>query len=162
MIRRITIATQNLVNLFLPPHKRQLVRLAWLQGLLYIYYLNEQSFYTWRDAMIVRAKVTGQKASLQWYLNYLYDATLQRILIDDSIAGGTAVSLESEGTAYIVAGLEGTMGEDGFAFYLEGESSGSTPKDFRVLTPVTVDLVQLAATVDLYNMAHKSYDIVTF
>jgi hypothetical protein len=162
MIRRITIATQTIISLLLPPYKRQLIRLAWLQGLLYPYYEVEQTFYTWRDAMIVRAKVTGQTASLQWYLNYLYDSTLWRILIVDSVAGGIAVSLESEGTAYVVAGLEGTVGEDGVAFYLEGESSSSIPYDFRVLTPNTVDVIQLQATVDLYNMAHRSYDVVTF
>ena len=162
VIRKISVGVNNGVVLFLPPHKRQSKRLAWLQGLVNPYAENEAAFYTWRDEMIIRAMVTGQKASLQWYLNHLYDPILQRIIIDDSVAVGTAVSLESEGTAWVVAGIEGTVGESGVVFALEGETTGSLPKDFRVLTPNTVNTTQLKATVDLYNSAHKSYDIVTF
>lgn len=161
MIRRITIGVLNGIVLFLPPHKRWPKRIAWLQGLLYPFAENETAWYVWRDEMIIRAKVTGQKASLQWYLNHLYDSALQRILIVDSVPGGTAVSLESEGTAYVVAGIE-ALGETGVPFFLEGESSSSLPKDFRVIAPNTVDIDQLKSTVNLFNTAHRSYDVVTF
>lgn len=162
MIRRITIGILDLIFIFLPPHKRLAKRLAWLRGLLYPFKENEDLFYPWRDEMIIRAKVTGQKMSLQWYLNHLFDPVLQRIIIDDSQPGGTAVSLESEGTASVVVGLE-SLGETGVAFFLEGESSSSLPYDFRVYSPAFANDVNLIkGIVDLYNMAHKSYDIIIF
>ena len=138
MIRRIILGLSNLINLFLPPIKRQPVRLAWLRGLLICLMQDEQSFILWRDEMIIRAKVTGQKGSLQWYLNHLFDPVLFRILIIEGILTG------------------------GVILSLEGENVSSLPKDFRVMIPAGVDPYQIGNIVDLYNAAHRSYDIVTF
>ena len=161
-IRKIKIGVADGVVLFIPKHKRQNKRIAWLNGLLAAYSASEEGFYLWRDEMIIRAKVTGQTASLQWYLNHVYDPVDQRILIVDQVPGGSGIALEVEATTSVVAGLETQVGEDGVAFFLEGENSGSLPKDFRVLAPNTVNVGQLKSTINLYNTAHKSYDVVLF
>lgn len=162
IIRKIRIGSLDSIVLFLPKHKRQIYRIAFLKGLLAGYNTNENEYYAWRDELIIRAKVNGQTASLQWYLNHVYDPVQQRILITDTVPVGDGISLESENIDSIVAGLETITGESGLAFYLEGESNGSLPKDFRVLSPSTVNVGQLKSTIDLYNIAHKSYDVVLF
>lgn len=162
IIRKIRVGVLDSVILFLPKHKRQIYRVAFLKGLLAGYNTSENEYYDWRDEMIIRAKVTGQTASLQWYLNHLYDPVQQRILITDTVPVGDGISLESENMDSIIAGIETESGEDGVPFYLEGESNGSLPKDFRVLAPSTINEGLLKSTINLYNIAHKSYDVVLF
>lgn len=157
-MRKIQIGILRLTELFLPPHKRQQVRIAWLKGLVWPWRENEVAFYDWRNEMIIRATVTGEKGSLQWYLNHLYDRAQQRIVIIEAEETGIAVSLETENTAWVVAGLEASA-ETGVAFYLEGENTTTLPVDFRVLIPSGVSEDQVSGTVKLYNMAHRSFDI---
>lgn len=164
MIRTITIDVLNLIILLLPPKKRQAKRVAWLQGLANQFHVNEQAFYGWRDEMTIRAMVTGETASLQWYLNHLYDPALQRILIIDSVDTGIYVSLnEPDGANPVVMGIDRITEPDApYIVGLRGENSSSLPVDFRVLVPVGVNVTMVHATVKLYNMAHKSFDIQTF
>ncbi len=164
MIRKITIGVLNLIILYLPPKKRQQKRIGWLQGLLYPYYTNELAFYTWRDDMIVRATVTGETGILQWYLNYKFDAALQRILIVDAVDDGIYVPYDDSEDTPVLMGLDIADEPDGdYTIALtSGESSSDLPVDFRVMVPTAVDVNQVTAIVRLYNMAHKSFDVQTF
>lgn len=163
MIRRISIDILNyLENNILPPHKRQPIRLAFVKGLLKTLADSSTAFNTWRDDVIIRATVTGQTASLQWYLNYALDAAEQRILITHGVIVGNPLSLRSENGAKFRIGLktEGTLAPE--QIKLKGEHVTSLPFDFRVIAPAAVDQGQVKKIIDTYKQQGKLYDIQTF
>ena len=73
MIRRLSIDMLNYaIEVVLPPHKRQPIRSAFIKGLIYPLQQDSDAYNTWVSDSIIKATVTGQTGSLQWYLNYLF------------------------------------------------------------------------------------------
>jgi len=162
MIRRISLDILNyLQNNILPPYKRQPIRIAFVGGLLQSVVNASIAYNAWRDDNIIRATVTGQTASLQWFLNYELDAIEQRILIIHGIIVGEPLSLRIESGAVFTNSLrsEGTTPN---LLKLRGEDATSLPYDFRVIAPASVDQGQIKKIVDTYRQQGKLYDIQTF
>ena len=148
MIRRISIDILNyLENNILPPHKRQTNRLAFLKGLLQPLQDASTAYNVWRDDIIIRASVTGQTASLQWYLNYVLDATEKRILIIHGTIIGEPLSLRSEAGTLWQMSLRSEAGTSK-GLKLKGEHVTSLPLDFRVICPASVDQGQVKKITD--------------
>ena len=162
MIRRISIDIFNyLENNILPPHKRQPIRLSFLRGLLQPVYDASVAYNVWRDDIIIRATVTGQTLSLQWYLNYVLDATEKRILIIHGTIVGEPLSLRSEAGTHFQMSLRSEAGT-AKSLKLKGEHVTTLPFDFRVLAPASVDQGQVKKIVDTYRQQGRKFDIVTF
>jgi len=159
MIRRLSINILNYAaDVAMPPHKRQAVRIAFIKGLLYPLQEDSEAYNTWVSESIIKAMVTGQTGSLQWYLNYKFDPDLKRIQIIHGELTGVPMSLEAESGSKFRLSL---VSEDGSkqALKLTGENISSIAKDFRVLMPDTVDEGQLRSVVDTYRQRGKLYDI---
>jgi hypothetical protein len=156
----IKITVPAFVRSLLPPHKRQPTRLSWLNALTYPLSQLMSGFLSYRQQAIIRYTVTGQTISLQWYLNYLLDVELQRILIVNDEYGGFTVGLRREGPVVAKAfGLSSESPNEPHAIPLHGENPASLPFDFRVIIPTSVDPAQVQGIVNKYKLAGRSYDI---
>ena len=159
MIRRLSLDMLNYaIEVVLPPHKRQPIRSAFIKGLIYPLQQDSDAYNTWVSDSIIKATVTGQTGSLQWYLNYLFDASLQRIQIVHGVLTGVPLSLSSEAGSKFRLSLSSEVGNKQ-GLKLSGENISSIPKDFRVLIPNTVDEIQLRKVVDTYRQCGKLYDV---
>ena len=144
----------------LPPHKRQAKRLTWLNALTYPLVQLMGNFLSFRQDAMIRFTVTGQTISLQWYLNYLLDVELQRILIVNDVFGGFTIGLRREGPAVAKTfGLSTEIPNEPQSIPLHGENPASLPFDFRVIIPTSVEPAQVQGIVNKYKLAGRSYDI---
>ncbi len=160
--RMIKITIPAFVTNMLPPHKRQTSRLAWLNALTYPLVQLMGDYLSFRQDALIRFTVTGQTISLQWYLNYLLDVELQRILIVNDQYGGFFIGLRSEGKTVAKAfGLSTETPNEPQTIPLHGENPASLPYDFRVIIPGSVDARQVQGIVNKYKLAGRSYDIKT-
>ena len=161
-IRRISVDIINYLETnLLPPHKRQRKRIAFLSGLLSPLAEASGAFITWRDDIIIRASVTGQIASLQWYLNEVLDPSLRRILIISGTIVGNPLSLRTEAGSHFQMSLRSEVGT-AEGMVLRGENVTSLPLDFRIAAPASVDQGQVKSITDTYKQSGKLYDIITF
>lgn len=160
--RFIKISIPQFVVNMLPPHKRQANRISWINGLTSPLVQLMNFFLAFRQDAIIRANVTGQTISLQWYLNYCLDNQFQRIIIINELLGGFTMGLRSEGLP--VAKQFSLTSESPIApevIPLKGENPEKLPFNFRVVIPNSVDKGQVAAIVNKYKLAGRSYDIIT-
>lgn len=161
MIRRLSINILNYASdVIMPPHKRQAIRTAFIKGLLFPLQEDSDAHNTWASNAIIKAMVTGQTGSLEWYLNYRFDPDLKRIQIVHGVISGIPNSLVSENGNKFRLSLESESGSKQ-ALKLTGENISSIPKDFRVIIPNTVDEGQLRSVIDTYRQRGKLYDIQT-
>ena len=159
MIRRLSINILDWATLVvMPPHKRQALRTAFIKGLFYPLQEDSDSYNTWVNDSIIRATVTGQTGSLEWYLNYRFDPDLKRIKIIHGILVGTPLSLAAENGNKFRLSLSS---EDGSkqGLKLTGENISSLPLDFRVQMPDTINEGQIRQVIDTYRQRGKLYDI---
>lgn len=159
MIRRLTIDMLNyVIEVVLPPHKRQALRSAFIKGLVYPLQQDSEAYNTWVNESIIKATVSGQTGSLQWYLNYRFDPDLKRIQIIHGIITGVPLSLSAEAGSKFRLSLSSEAGSSK-GLKLTGENISSIEKDFRVLVPESVDEGQLRQVIDTYRERGKLYDL---
>lgn len=149
----------NLVRQLLPPHKRQPVRLAFLQSCVTPLHELFLSFSEWRDNMRMMVNVNCQVKVFESYLRKKYKEpiAIKVVTFDDGLL---LVGLEEEGTTMMpTIGLES---ENLFAEVpLDGELRdrfGDT--DFIVYIPANVDKVLIEAEIEKYKQALTKYKII--
>jgi hypothetical protein len=138
---------------------------TFFRGLMAPFDTMAKEWDTFRDASITRALVTGESASLAWYLNQLYDPTLRRIYIATAPGSGVVAGLPStEPTKYFVAGLPGAEPTKYAVIGLYGEDSGFMGYSFIVFFPSAIisSLTDMIGTVNQYRLAGKTFFLNPF
>jgi hypothetical protein len=164
MIRQISIDIPGFINNWLPVHRRKNIWLGFLQVLLVPFRTMMSEYKDWRDASIMRAYVSSQTISMEWYLNELYDPIDREIRILTADPSGFYVAMQSETAPVMLAGLQTVLTEAGtFAYVpLPGEDLVTGMADFVVHAPLALMSMEAAIrkVVNNYKLAGKRYTIV--
>ena len=162
MIRSFVITVADFVRAFLPPHMRQTNRLALFRALAAPFATMSTDWDAFRDASITAVNVTGETASLQWYLNQLYDPTLRRIVIETAPPAGVVAGLTTETTLYLVAGLTTETPPRFVSAGLPSEAPVFGLFDFIVKRPAALTSADagITKTTNSYRAAGKLFKIV--
>lgn len=135
----------KLIGWLLPAATRKVNQMAWLNALLYpVKYLHTQ-FLLFTTATRYDIKITGQKCSLEFHLNRVFDPVFNYFYITDSVATTTVfMFLESENRP----------------LYLPTFISG-TQTDFIVHAPNNLEDQEAAirAFLDKYKLVTKRYEL---
>lgn len=148
----------------IPPHRQRPRHMAWVAALLQpVASLNGQ-FAAWATATRERANVTGQVASLEKFLNDLFDATERRIFISD---GQPAVPPFVFNKAENDALLVWNKAENPASPFLNNAAEFADDVDFIVNVPAALPLVpaivsSIRAAVNLYRPAGRRYSLINF
>ncbi len=148
----IILDFKELIRQYVAPHRRQPVRLAWLQALVDLDGLWT-SFAAWRDYYRYKVHVTSQHKSLQGHLNKTFGGGILIKSYDDQFLD---IGLNSEPAHWVL--FDDPMPE----IALEGEGGHSFDDvDFIVYVPQGVDLNLVRAEIERYKIADRTYKIVT-
>lgn len=149
----------NLARQLLPPHKRQPVRLSFLQSFLRPLQTIFDEFDEWRTNTRMMINVNSQVRMFEGYLRKKYKEPIS-IKIETFNDGLLLVGLEEEGTAMMPEiGLET---EDRFASVpLDGEIRNHFGDvDFIVYIPANIDINLIRAEIENYKQAFTKYNII--
>lgn len=119
----------------------------------------------YRDESIVKATVTSQHKSLQWFLNRQYDPTLKRIFTitanDDGVEAGR---FDTEPLRSFEAGRFDTEVARSQETRRYGESGATQNYDFAVYIPsdISGSTNDIISTVDTYREAGISFTVIEF
>lgn len=163
--QKLSISTDKFVQGYLPTSKRLEHRMAMYNAMLEPYRLMNESWKTARDLELIRSKVTIQMASLEWFLNYLFDAELERIYIQRNAGAGVAIGLNSvEGTPAVVGLDPVNEPSDALAVPLRYEDVSIGRYRFAVFIPTALssDTEAIRAVVRNYNSNGKDFTIIEF
>lgn len=164
MIRKISIAVNLFLENYLPIHKRLPIRLDFLKLLHSTLDLISTEFIQFRNGAIVKAYVSGETKSIEWYLNNYFN-TGNAITIDTAGISGLGAGITTiEPTAYQSAGIESS---EPTAFVANGylnEMSIYGTKTFIVNVPAAMVgfSAQIEAIVNSYRAAGKTFKIVLY
>ena len=164
MIRKINFTVENFIKNYLPIAKRKPIRLNYLSSLLFVFATLRSEYMAWRDEAIIRANVTGETMSLEWYLNYIC-ASGTGITIETAGLSGLRAGIESTELAYYVAaGIESTEPTRYVSIGFPGESTLWGTKSFIVKVPTAFSSWSAIITsiVNSYRMAGHSFKIVLY
>lgn len=166
MIRQLEIDVPNFINNWLPVHQRLVNRLSFLQVVLAPFTIMMAEYKAWRDKSITRAYVSGQKISMEWYLNELFDPTNRDIYIDSPDNTGTLVALIAEGAPALTVGLQSEPTEVGdFVMVpLPYEDVATGNADFVVYVPIAYIAEEPAIRMVVlnYKLAGKRFVVSYF
>jgi hypothetical protein len=163
MIRKLRITVNNFIRNELPSHLRGYAdMLTFFRGLMAPLKAIADEWVIFRDASITRARVTGETASLTWYLNELFDNVTRGIYIDTAGLSGVAAGDEViEPTVYVVAGDELTEPTVYAVAGIDGEGTDFQGRSFCVFVPTAVAASDndISAIVRQYKLAGKTFII---
>jgi hypothetical protein len=117
----INFNPKKMIRQLLPTFSRKPIRLAWLDTLLLPFSRRWSKYTDWRIDKNYEAHVTCQTASMEAYLNRLFDAAQRRITITDAYFNENvyvALREENYDDLYI-------DGDEGKIIYLEEETIGN-------------------------------------
>ena len=147
----IILNVKELIRQYVAPHRRQPNRLAWLWSLVDLDGVW-QSFSDWRDYYRYKVHVTSQHRSLEGHLNKTFGGGILIKSYEDQFL---AIGLNSEPAHWV---LFEPMQE----IALEGEGGQSFKDvDFIVYVPEGIDLSLVRAEIERYQIADRTYQIVT-
>lgn len=166
MIRKFSITIKKFVRAYLPMHKRQTNRLKLFADVLtYPFTLMMAEFKAWRDEAIIKATVTIEKTSIEWYLNRQFDPVLQRIYINTNNAEGVIMgNRATEPDDFQLMGNRATEPDDYVIFSNRGEHPAIGYASFGVYIPSALSSSKeaIAALMRVYKLAGKSFVIIEF
>jgi len=146
------------LELELPHHNRQGVRMKLFRLLLFPLMEDMELFHEWRKFKLKEANVTGQTLSLESWLNEVVpnaDGNIRILHYDD---GGVWSGLESEVAEFQWAGID----EEPSAYIyvpIEGEGASSFTADFKVLVPGSVDQEYCKGIIERYRLGGTTYEL---
>lgn len=152
---------KNLVRQLLPTHKRQPVRLWWLQGLTAPLAVLFASFDKWRSDTRMIVNVNSQVKVFEGYLRKKYGQPVEiKIVTYDD--GALMVCLEQEGdTQRIDVALDETEATPTADLPLDGEIREQFgDADFIVYIPAGVDIDLIRAEIERFKQALTQYRII--
>lgn len=156
---RLDFGIYEFLTRMLPYHKRQENRLK-----LFDWPLEElrdlwNGYVSWRQNTAWESNTTGQKLSLETWLNKTVPNSGNAISITEVTDGGVMIGLLSEGQPDLNIGvkIEPTYF---VSFPINGELQTSHDKDFQVNVPATVNIDFVKNIVDRYCIAGVDYEIV--
>lgn len=160
IIRR-KVNIDNFVRGYLPPEKRLTNYI--LNGKILNAPLSQvvEDFLSWRDDVIMRAKVTGQHQSLEWYLNEKFDNTERRITTETNYGTGLPMGLRDDED--VVTPMGDRVAEDvATPMRRHGEHPTYGFANFGVNIPaaLTDSTDDIKGVVDTYRLAGKTFVIV--
>lgn len=161
--QKLSISTDKHVYESLPERKRKPKRIALYESLLEPFVVLNTEWKARRDTELIRSKVTIEKASLEWYLNKLFDSVEQRIYIVRNTAAGVPFGLsDTEPDDYQEVGLSGSEPDDYIAVPLQGEDDELGFNKFGVYVPSTVmpKAAEVSGVVRNYNSSGKNFIIL--
>lgn len=163
MIRKHRINIDLFINNWLPSHKRQTNRKGLLAVLLTPFTIMMGEFVAWRDEAIIRANVTSETISIEWYLNYLFDPTLKRIHIESNDGDGVILGVKT--TEPLKFLYFGDKDDEPTAFqylYKPGETTDLGTASFGVYIPTDLEdqALDIFAIVKIYKLAGKTFVII--
>lgn len=150
---------KNLIRQLLPPHKRQPLRLTFLQGLITPLQTLFDSFNTYRDDSRMMVNVNSQVMVLEGYLRKKYKEPIG-IKVSTFNNGLLNVGLESEGTTMLVwisLSNEDSMKNIPLKDELRDKFQDA---DFVIYIPAGVDKLQVEADIEKYKLALITYKII--
>lgn len=150
----------NLARQLLPSHKRQPMRLRFIQALLLPLTLLFKRFDAWRYDIRREINMTGQVGILEGYLRHKYGN--QTIRIETYIEHGFAIGLEAEGIVNAQPiGHDLTAGKNKAALIpLQGEIRDSFGDiDFVVRVPHGIDLEAVRIDVERFKQVLTTFKI---
>lgn len=150
---------KNLIRQLLPPHKRQPLRLTFLQGLITPLQTLFDSFNTYRDDSRMMVNVNSQVMVLEGYLRKKYKELIG-IKVSTFNNGLLNVGLESEGTTMLVwisLSNENSMKNVPLKDELRDKFQDA---DFVIYIPAGVDKLQVEADIEKYKLALITYKII--
>lgn len=153
MIRKISVTVEKFIQQYIFTEKRLPGIFKLFSVVLYPFTVIVTAYKAWRNDAIIRANVTVSKASLQWYLNYVYDSDLERIYIETNTGAGLIMGDEvAEPTLFQIMGDEAAEPTVFQIMNVEGEDTAMGFASFGVFIPA--DLMPQAdairGTVDKY------------
>lgn len=165
MIRKFSFTIKNIIFAYLPPYKRRPNRLKLLGVLLYPLTIIMQEYKAWRDEAIIKATVTIEKGSIEWYLNYLFDPVEQRIYIETNNAEGVLMGLRAtEVLDFQLMGLRATEPTDFVAFSNRGEHPVLGFASFGVFIPtdLAAQADAISGVMRIYKLGGKTFKIIQY
>lgn len=157
-----TIDFRKLVFYFLPPGDRYLpdtstltTRVKWLQYLFAPLNRIMESFNDWRVETVIKNNVTGQTASLEWWLQKKFGAGIRIYHYDDL---GVYLAREDEGGQF---GWDvSTSQENTFVAVAKiGEVTRIQGVSFYVDVPNGINVDAVISELETYRIAGKQYQL---
>ncbi|MFN4249047.1 MAG: hypothetical protein ACK4EY_15065 [Flavipsychrobacter sp.] len=164
-IRKFRLTISPFIKQWLAPHLRLPGRQSFFELLLTSINTINSEYMIWRNKAITKANVTNEKISLEWYLNKLFDPTLQRIYIQTRKPVGIGFGLSAtEPLKFQGLGLSGTEPTEYIGFPLEDEDPDVGQYDFGIFVPAALtaqqdDIMNIALQ---FAKANKSFTTFLF
>ena len=157
---RLDFDIWNFLNRSLPHHKRQENRI-----LLFWWPLDQLravwiQYVAWRQEIAWEMRTTGQKFSLESWLNHIVAGSQNAISIVETSDGGIMIGVLSEVSPHMDVNLSTEASPASKSFPLNGELLTPLDKDFKVLVPAAVNTGEVKAIVDRYVIAGFDYEII--
>jgi hypothetical protein len=164
MIRKISVDVIKFVGNYLPVHKRKTLRLNFLRTLLSIFDTLRIEYMLWRDEAVIKAYVTGETMSIEWYLNYICGTGTAITIETAGVSGVAAGVLATEPSIYMVAGVLASEPAKYTSVGFPGENTLWGTKTFIVKVPTASSgwSPTITAIVNNYRAAGKSFKIVLY
>lgn len=163
IIRRISVSIYRFLQQYLYTEIRLPHTIKLFDVLLHPFSLMMAEYKAWRNEAIIKANITISKGSVEWYLNYLFDTTLQRIYIENNKGGGVIMGIEATETAmYQIMGIEATEPTLYVIMTIDGEDDDMGLSSFGVFVPTALisQADAISGIVNLYTI--KDFVIIEF
>lgn len=163
MIRKFRISIDKFTYQYLEPEWRLPNILLLFKVVLYPFQVMMDEYIAYRDAAIIKANVSCETMSIEWYLNELFDNELRRITIDTATSDGVYIRNEGEAPDNpLYLGNEATEPARFEYLYNPGEHVNFEGKSFAVFIPASLAGVkdQIRGITNIYRNAGKTFTII--
>jgi len=163
-MRKISISINKFISSYLAVHLRKALRLKFLNTMLSVFDVINTEYVAWRDEAVIKAKVTGETMSLEWYLNYMCGSGTAITIETAGLTGVTAGIISSEPSLYLVAGIQSSEPTKYKSAGFKGEDTIWGTKTFIVKVPTAYSAYSdtIISIVNSFRAAGKSFKIVLY
>ncbi len=163
MILKYQISIERFIKMYLRPSKRKTDRIKLYRTILAPFRIMMDEYIAWRDKTVIRANVTVSKASLEWYLNHLFDSVEERIYINSNRGSGVILGIREEDEEFEIMGIR-AADEEFIITTLRGEHPDLGFNNFGVFIPAALSSQTdaIRGIVDEYALAGMDYIIIEY